>query len=280
MPKNVSVIDIIQIAIIAFLIYHIFLWVKNTRSYRLLKGILLVGAFLLLAYIFRMEVITSLMRSFSTVLITALVVVFQPELRNVLEQLGNRKLLDVLNNIGKQEEDNTRFTDKTINELVRAAYDMGEDKTGALIVVELEISLADYIKTGIPVDAVISGQLLENIFEHNTPLHDGAVIVRGDRIEAATCYLPLSENTSLSKMLGTRHRAGVGISEVSDSFTIIVSEETGMVSYAAGGELKTGVTPSELKEQLHRIQPLKMEKEEKVRRWKKVRTKGEKDSVK
>ena len=140
---------------------------------------------------------------------------------------------------------------------------MGEVKTGALIVIEKTITLEEYEKTGIPIDGVLTSQLLINIFEHNTPLHDGAVIVRNNRVTAATCYLPLSDNMDLNKNLGTRHRAGVGISEVTDSFTIIVSEETGNVSYASGGELHTAVTPSDLREQLHKIQKLAKKPEEK-----------------
>ena len=153
--------------------------------------------------------------------------------------------------------------DKTINELVRASFEMGEVKTGALIVIEKTITLEEYEKTGIPIDGVLTSQLLINIFEHNTPLHDGAVIVRNNRVTAATCYLPLSDNMDLNKNLGTRHRAGVGISEVTDSFTIIVSEETGNVSYASGGELHTAVTPSDLRDQLHKIQKLAKKPEEK-----------------
>ena len=133
---------------------------------------------------------------------------------------------------------------------------MGIVKTGSLIELERTVALGEYERTGIPIDAKVSSQLLINIFEHNTPLHDGAVIVRNNRVTAATCYLPLSDNMDLNKNLGTRPRAGVGISEVTDSFTIIVSEETGNVSYASGGELHTAVTPSDLREQLHKIQKL------------------------
>ena len=154
---------------------------------------------------------------------------------------------------------------------------MGEVKTGALIVVEREVKLEEYEKTGIPVDAVLTSQLLINIFEHNTPLHDGAVIVRGDRVVAATCYLPLTDNLNLNKDLGTRHRAGVGISEISDSLTIIVSEETGHVSYAMDGELHTGVSVSELREQLYKVQ--KIVDADSSRRKRKERRKNEKKSA-
>ena len=206
----------------------------------------------------------------SVAALTAVVIIFQPELRRVLEQLGDRNFFDSLVSLGTTNvEDNLRFDDQTLNELVRASFEMGEVKTGALIVIEQNISLSDYEKTGIPIDAVLTGQLLINIFEHNTPLHDGAVIVRNNRVSAATCYLPLSDNMALNKNLGTRHRAGVGISEISDSLTIIVSEETGKVSYALNGELFTGVTPSELKEQLYKIQKLSVQQENsRFKRWK------------
>ena len=194
--------------------------------------------------------------------VTAVVIIFQPELRRVVEQIGEKNPLSAISFASGQEE-NERFSDKTINELVRASFEMGEVKTGALIVIEKTITLEEYEKTGIPIDGVLTSQLLINIFEHNTPLHDGAVIVRNNRVTAATCYLPLSDNMDLNKNLGTRHRAGVGISEVTDSFTIIVSEETGNVSYASGGELHTAVTPSDLRDQLHKIQKLAKKPEEK-----------------
>lgn len=143
-----------------------------------------------------------------------------------------------------------RMSDKTINELVKASVEMGKAKTGALIVLEQNENLAEYERTGIAVDALLTSQLLINIFEHNTPLHDGAVLVRENRIVSATCYLPLSDNMVLSKELGTRHRAGVGVSEASDSLTIIVSEETGQISYAYRGELTRGVSGEELKKRL------------------------------
>ena len=168
-----------------------------------------------------------------------------------------------------------RFTDRTVNELVRACFDMGEAKTGALIVIEQNILLTEYERTGINIDAVLSSQLLINIFEHNTPLHDGAVIVRGNRIVAATCYLPLSDNMELSKQLGTRHRAGVGISEVSDSVTIIVSEETGQISVAQGGRLKRNLDSALLKEILIKAQNKKVVDNNKLRHLLKGRVKHE-----
>ncbi len=168
-----------------------------------------------------------------------------------------------------------RFSDKTINEIAKACVEMGKVKTGALIVVEQNQSLAEYERTGIDVDGIVTSQLLINIFEHNTPLHDGAVIVRGNRVVSATCYLPLSDNMALSKDLGTRHRAGVGISEVTDSMTIIVSEETGKISIAYEGNLTRSLDGEAVKEKLRLIQNKPEEENKKHILWK-GRSKGEK----
>lgn len=253
LPVTFGIIDIVQILLIAVFVYYLMVWVKNTRAYMLLKGVLLVVIFLILAAIFHMDTILWICKQLSVVAITGVIVIFQPELRRVLEQLGEKKMLATLIpfETGKTVEE--RISDRTISELIHAVYAMGEVKTGALIVVEQNIILKEYEKTGIAIDSAISSQLLINIFEHNTPLHDGAVIVRNDRIVAATCYLPLSDNLALNKSLGTRHRAGVGISEVSDALTIIVSEETGKVSYTMGGKIYTGVTPGTLREELNKL---------------------------
>lgn len=255
LPKPIEFIDVIQILLIAYFVYHLIRWVQNTKAYTLLKGILVIVGFAVLASIFQMQTFLYLLGALGGVALTALVIIFQPELRRAVEQLGEKTPLSTISLPGSSEKQE-RFSDKTVNEIVRACYEMGAVKTGALIVIERNITLEEYEKTGIEVDGIVTSQLLINIFEHNTPLHDGAVIVRGDRIVSATCYLPLSDNMSLSKDLGTRHRAGVGVSEATDSFTIIVSEETGNVSYAVGGELKKAVTPNELREELHMIQNL------------------------
>jgi diadenylate cyclase len=166
------------------------------------------------------------------------------------------------------------FTEKTVNEISKACFEMGRVKTGALIVIARADSLTDYTRTGIDVDALVTSQLLINIFEHNTPLHDGAVIIKGNRIVSATCYLPLSDNMALSKALGTRHRAGVGISETTDSITVIVSEETGRVSVAMKGKLYGNVNPDDLKEKLQAA-IVKPQKDEKKFFWKKPRRDNE-----
>lgn len=251
---SIGIIDVIEILLISFFVYQFMRWIKTTRAYTLLRGILVVLVFILVAYIFKMNTIIWIIKNISTVLITGIIVIFQPELRRALEQLGQKNIVSSIIPFETGKEFTERFTDKTINEIVKACFDMGAVKTGALIVVEQNVVLSEYERTGITLDSVITSQLLINIFEHNTPLHDGAIIVRGNRIVAATCYLPLSDNMLLSKQLGTRHRAGVGISEVSDSLTIIVSEETGQVSTAMNGVLKRNIDSSTLKAELVKIQ--------------------------
>lgn len=242
--------DIIEIVIIAFVIYNVMVWIKNTKEWVLLKGIIIVVIFALIAYILNLKTILWIAGKTISVGIIALVIIFQPELRRALEQLGRKKILFGLFRFNDGREKGERFSSKTAEEIVRACFDMGAAYTGALIVIEQDMVLEEYEKTGITVDGLVTSQLLINIFEHNTPLHDGAVIIRGDRVVAATCYLPLSDNNNLNKALGTRHRAGVGISEVTDSMTIIVSEETGKVSVAVGGELIHDIDADSLRNKL------------------------------
>ena len=242
--------DIIEIVIIAFVIYNVMVWIKNTKAWVLLKGIIIVVIFALIAYILNLKTILWIAGKTISVGIIALVIIFQPELRRALEQLGRKKILFGLFRFNDGREKGERFSSKTAEEIVRACFDMGAAYTGALIVIEQDMVLEEYEKTGITVDGLVTSQLLINIFEHNTPLHDGAVIIRGDRVVAATCYLPLSDNNNLNKALGTRHRAGAGISEVTDSMTIIVSEETGKVSVAVGGELIHDIDADSLRNKL------------------------------
>ena len=236
--------NVLEIAIIAFLIYEIMLWIKNTRAWTLLKGLVVILAFAVIAWLLKLYTILWILQNTALIATTALLIIFQPELRKALEQLGSRNLITGLLPFESSKPSDSAFTEKTINELVRASMEMAKVKTGALMVIEREVPLTDIERTGIEIDAVISSQLLINIFEHNTPLHDGAVILRGNRVAAATCYLPLSDNTSISKDLGTRHRAAVGISEVTDSLTIVVSEETGRISLAETGQI-TRITDAE-----------------------------------
>ena len=247
---NVEFSDIAEILIIAFFLYHIILWMKTSRAWTLLKGILVIIIFALIAYLCKFTTILWIAGKTINVALIAVVVIFQPELRKALEQLGNKRYLAGLLQFDDLKDKKEIFSDRTIDELVKASYEMAKHKTGALIVIEQEINLQDYINTGIDIDAFVSNQLLINIFEHNTPLHDGAVIIRGNRIVSATCYLPLSDNMDLSKELGTRHRAGAGISEATDAFVIIVSEETGKVSIAHNGQLVRNVDGEYLRNKL------------------------------
>ncbi len=255
---DVSITDVVEIFIMAYFMYHLLVWVKNSRVWMLIRGVLIIMLFFVLAAIFQMNTILWLGEKLVSVAVTVLIVVFQPELRRALEQIGRRKITSMFSwNLLKTGA--KKFDDSTINGMVTACYEMGAVKTGALIVVEKDMQLTEFERTGISLDALVTRQLLINIFEKNTPLHDGAVIVRGDRVVSATCYLPLSDNMALSKDLGTRHRAAVGISEVSDSLTIVVSEETGTVSYAREGRIVRDVKEDELIAELKRIQNSGME---------------------
>jgi diadenylate cyclase len=245
--------DILEILIIALLVYYILVWMKSTRAWALLKGIIVIAVFLLFADLFQMTTILWMAKNVLSFAVIALIIVMQPELRKALEELGKKNLLTSVLPFDSNHSEEEKLSERSISEIVKASVEMGRARTGALIVIEKNESLRDYERTGIDVDGIVSNQLLINIFEHNTPLHDGAVIVRGNRITSATCYLPLSDNTDLSKELGTRHRAGVGISEVTDSLTVIVSEETGKISVAYEGELERNLNADELKERLHDV---------------------------
>lgn len=260
-----TITDVLEIVIIAFAFYNVILWIKDTRAWMLLKGMLILGIIFLAAVVLEMNVVLWVFRNAMVVGIMALVVIFQPELRNALEQLGRKNFLGSLTSFDNQKSKNERYSEKSVQSVIKAVYDMAKVKTGALIVVERSIQCREYERTGIAIDSEISSQLLVNIFEHNTPLHDGAVLLRDNRIVAATCYLPLSNNLQVSKELGTRHRAGLGISEVSDSLTIIVSEETGFVSLACDGRLYRKIDADTL--QLRLKEAAKHVTEDGKRKW-------------
>lgn len=258
--------DIIEIIILAFIIYHLVKWVKTTRAWSVVKGLVVIMIFWLFAVIFELNVILWIISNTISVGIIAVIIVFQPEFRKALEQLGQKNIMKTILYFDDSRDRNEKFSDHTVDELIRATFELAKTKTGALIVIEEDVSLYEFEKTGIWMDSVISSELLINIFEHNTPLHDGAVILRGDRIAAATCYLPLSDNMQLSKDLGTRHRAGIGISEVSDSLTIIVSEETGKVSIAKDGKLIRNIDGDYLRSKLV-IAQRKTKETKKLKLW-------------
>ena len=265
---DMTFIDILEIIIIAFALYHIIIWIKTTRAWMLVKGIIVLLIFWFIAVILDMSAILWIFSKSITFLTTAVVIVFQPEIRSALEQIGRRDIFRSLMPFDDNKTKIEKSETKIINDIVKATFELAKTKTGALIVLQNEVPLQEYERTGIILDSVISSQLLINIFEHNTPLHDGAVIIRENRITAATCYLPLSDNMALSKELGTRHRAGVGISEVTDSLTIIVSEETGNVSIALDGELIRGVDGDYLKSKLNQMSGAGTETKKKRKLWK------------
>ena len=250
---NLRWTDIVEILILAYLIYHILLWIKNTRAWSLLKGLVVVALFVGLAMVFNMSTILWIVQHVTGLAVTAIVILLQPELRSAMEELGQTKILSSLFIFDNPRTSDGRFSDETIAEIVRASFQMARVRTGALIVIEQTTPLQEFVRTGIDLDAQVTSQLLVNIFEKNTPLHDGAVIIKGNRIVAATCYLPLSE-IKMDKDLGTRHRAGVGISEVKDSLTIIISEETGEISLAYRGLLTRNVSEEQLRERLVTLQ--------------------------
>ncbi len=258
----IQVTDILEIIIISFLVYHILLWIKQTRAWALLKGLIVILVFLFIAVLLNMTTILWIAENVFSIAMIAIVVMLQPELRKALEELGRKNFFS---SMLVDKKDVNKLSARTINEIVKACVEMGKVRTGALIVVEKMQSLADYERTGIEVDGLVSSQLLINIFEKNTPLHDGAVIIRENRVTSATCYLPLSDNMALSKELGTRHRAGIGISEVTDSVTVIVSEETGKISVAHEGELETGLDADRLRECLTNLTLEPGDEEEKKR---------------
>lgn len=264
---QIGITDIIEILIIGFAIYHVINWVKQTRAWMLVKGLIVLLILWLIATILNLNVILWIFFKSINVGIITVIIIFQPEFRKALEQLGQNNLVSPFFKFNDSKDKGERFSDSTVNGITKATFELAKTKTGALIVLEKDVSLSEFEKTGIAIDSLISSQLLINIFEHNTPLHDGAIILRGNRIAAATCYLPLSDNMHLSKDLGTRHRAGIGISEVSDCLTIIVSEETGKVSIATGGTLIRNVDGDYLKNKIIVAQN-KVTDVKKIKLWK------------
>ncbi len=272
---HIGILDILEIFILTFLIYEAIIMIKNTRAWTFLKGIAVVLIFLAVAVMLNMTTIIWIAKNLLYLVAMAVIVALQPEIRRAIEAIGQKNFFTTLNPFDYKQDEGL-FSDKTLNEIVNASFEMGKVRTGALIVIEQNIPLGEYERTGIAVDAIVSSQLLINIFEHNTPLHDGAVIVRKDRVVSATCYLPLTDTRTLSKDLGTRHRAGVGISELTDSMTIIVSEETGKVSVAYKGQLYRNLNADGLREQLQIVQN-KPVPQQKTKFWKKGKGKKQKD---
>ena len=247
--------DVVEVIVISWLIYHILLWIRGSRAWNLLRGLVFVFFIYVISVLANMTTITWIIRNAASIAILGVIILLQPELRRALETFGQNNIFNSLldfTGIGTRMTDG-RFSDKTVHEIVRACEIMGRAKTGALIVIQQDTPLTEYERTGIEVDGIVTRQLLINIFEKNTPLHDGAVIVVGDRVTSATCYLPLSESR-IDKDLGTRHRAGLGISEETDAMTVIVSEETGNISIAYMGALERSLTGEQLRARLTELQ--------------------------
>ena len=237
-----KITDLIDILLIAVIVYQMLKLIKETRAMQLLKGVLILFAILEISSWLHLNTLNYLLRSAMQVGMFAIVVIFQPELRSILEKMG-RSRVGRLINLSSSSSD---VQDFAIGEIVKASDNLSRTKTGALIVIERETKLGDVIGTGTLIDAEVSSALLENIFVPNTPLHDGAVIIRGDRVHTAGCLLPLTSNENLSRELGTRHRAALGISEASDALVVVVSEETGKISIAANGRLTRNLTKDSL----------------------------------
>lgn len=262
---SVGVADLIDIAIVSYVIYKLILLVRGTRAVQLLKGILVVVIAWLLSIWFNLDTLRWMMNQMITVGVLAVIVIFQPELRRALEQLGRGKLF--FRNGSEVDEEIHRY----IGEVIKAVNQLSQQKVGALIVFERETGLSDYMESGVKLEAVVSAELLMNTFIPNTPLHDGAVIIREQRVMAAGCYLPLSENPFISKELGTRHRAAIGLTEVSDAVCVTVSEETGQISLVINGQIVRDIKEESLISKLYEELTLKHRQREKTSFWKRRR---------
>ena len=268
--KLVRISDIVDIVIVAVLIYQLLKMIKETRALQLVKGIAIIFVVMQISAWTNLTSINYILKSVMQVGLFSIVVIFQPELRTMLERMGRSKVGKIINLNGNQADD-VQY-DKVINEIVTASVNLSKTKTGALMVLEREIKLGDITNSGTILNAEVTSSLLENIFVPNTPLHDGAVIIRGDKIHTAGCLLPLTSNVNLSRELGTRHRAALGMSELSDAMIIIVSEETGKISYALNGNLTRNLNDLTLKNAIERVlKPKEKASElERVKFWKGV----------
>lgn len=263
--KSISIWTILDIIVVSYIFYKGYMLIKETRAEQLLKGILLILLLMPISNLLHLTMLNWILERTITIGVLSIIIIFQPEIRRALEHLGRSAFNDVhiLENKEKMEE--------VITQIINAVYNLAKTRTGALIVMEQRTKLEDIMSTGTKIEGIVSSSILENIFVVNTPLHDGAIIIRNDRILAAGCFLPLSVNYDISKKLGTRHRAALGISENSDAIVIVVSEETGVVSLAINGKLTRGYTKDKLKDILIRIILIRFSKnnsfKEKVKMW-------------
>ena len=259
--------DFIDIGIVAIIIYYVITLLRDTRAMQLVKGLILLFAVVFISRSLHFNALNYILGGAMQIGLFAVIVIFQPELRNILERMGRFKVGKIIDFAVDTPEDEILMT---VESVVKAAADMSATKTGALMVIERETRLGEFISTGTMLDANVSSSLLENIFVPNTPLHDGAVIIRGNKIMTAGCVLPLSANNNLSNELGTRHRAALGLSEATDAVVVVVSEETGKISIARNGSLTRNLSQDSLKKALLKILIQNAEKTEtidKIRFW-------------
>lgn len=252
--------DLIDILLVSYAIYKLLVFIRDTRTMHLIKGLILFVVVMQVSYMLNLHTIHYILSNVLQVGIIAILILFQPEFRRGLEQIGRSSMGKWFN---FEETKDTQEKTQIIQEISRSCQSMSKKRIGALIIIERELKLNDIIETGIRLNADVSSELLVNIFIPKTPLHDGAVIVRGNKVISAACFLPLSQNQTLSKELGTRHRAGLGISEESDAVVVIVSEETGNISIAVNGELNVNTGGETLTKNLSKLLETKKEKKEK-----------------
>lgn len=263
--KNINVSSVVDILIVAYLIYRTYKLIIETRAELLLRGIILILLLIPVSYIFNLTMVYTIISKTITIGVLSMIIIFQPEIRRMLEHIGRSAFSD------RQVLRDTDLLGKVVGEIVTAVDNLSQTKTGALIAIEQDTGLGDISETGTRIDALVSTAILENIFVPNTPLHDGATIIRGDRILSSGCVLPLTANKDISKKLGTRHRAALGLSEVSDALVLIVSEETGTISLALNGKLVRNYDKDRLQKILIKILSSKIEKKltwkERIEAW-------------
>lgn len=252
--RQIGIVDVIDILILTLVLFYAYRFIRNRRAGKLALGLLLIIALMFVSSLLNMRAVNFILQNFYQVGIIAIIIVFQPELRAALEKVGNNSLITGVKNItaGEQRQNQAQFN-SAISDICAATFDMAKSKTGALIVIERTTKLGEYIDSGLVINAQMSADIIKNIFFKNAPLHDGALIIRDMRVYAAGCFLRISERDDIDSDLGTRHRAAIGVSEVSDAIVIIVSEETGKVSVAYDGNIKRGYDKVSLKKELVRL---------------------------
>ncbi len=256
---------IVDIGLVTYVIYKVIILVRETRAWQLIKGIIFILVAAELSKILKLNTIAYILSKTVSILALAMVVLFQPELRRGLEQIGRSRFKDFFN---LEDADDRVKTTAMIEDIVKACMELSRTFTGALIVVERQTKIGEIIKTGVQLEASITSELITNIFYPNTPLHDGAIVIRDNKIKAASCFLPLTDNPNLSKELGTRHRAALGITEISDAIAIVVSEESGKISFALNGGLTRNLTPDTLRKALNKNLLEKSNVNRKLSLWK------------